>query len=753
MAAAKRADAAELRRLLGVETSLARARDAGGRSALHHLASGEAGGDAAARSLECLAVLRAHDADLDAVNEKTGLTPLHRAVMSGNVAFALALVDAGADASATSARERRSPPELCRDESFRAELQSRAYGVKTARVKAASASAATSSPAAHAAGVASALPRRSSGEERRPPALSVAAFSEGGAATGAFSGATAPPPEPAWFASPPPPSPASPLPVSVCPPPTPSTADAADDARPGKLRRTLVVPEAAAAAALADAWWRVAGALPVAGGPAMERAPPTLRLAFRGVPPGARAAVWRAASGAAALQAALQAHGVSYRTLVAAAETNLPHATSEQIDKDIRRTGVSFGAGGAAGTAAAQLRRVLRGLAALDPLVGYCQSLNSVAAMALLVLGGETDAFFLTLAVCRSLQPPGYYSGDLCSARADASLVAAALCRKHPQLRARLGGEDCAGAMLAAFVLPWLMTAFVGTVPLELALRVWDATLITGQEAMLRVAFALLDGVAAAATSARDEAAAAGVLATAAGFATSSSAAMDAAMERARDMRWPPWDAEAPGARQHLPAPLAGALAGLEARVELAGGAAAVRAAAVAKGRQKAAAGARAARGAMASLRARLRRTGTDETSGDANQASPSDDDDDDGEDAAADVAEPPETPTPEAAAAAATVALATAAAPHVPAASPMLTSLRMHEPLRSGAPGAPEPLPAYLFEAAALASGGEAEEEGAEAAAEGEQEGDAAAAHGLLGSAARAGALSALRAFVDTSL
>jgi hypothetical protein len=82
-----------------------------------------------------------------------------------------------------------------------------------------------------------------------------------------------------------------------------------------------------------------------------------------------------------------------------------------------------------------------------------------------------------------------------------------------------------------------------------------------------------------------------------------------------------------------------------------------------------------------------------------------------------------------------------------------MLTSLRLHEPLRSGAPGAPEPLPAYLFDAAALASGGEAEEEGAEAAAEGEQEGDAAAAHGLLGSAARAGALSALRAFVDTSL
>ena len=63
---------------------------------------------------------------------------------------------------------------------------------------------------------------------------------------------------------------------------------------------------------------------------------------------------------------------------------------------------------------------LLRALAALDPIVGYCQSLNSVAAMALLVLGSEADAFFLTLAVCRSLQPPGYYSGDLAAARADA---------------------------------------------------------------------------------------------------------------------------------------------------------------------------------------------------------------------------------------------------------------------------------------------------------------------------------------------
>ena len=763
MAAAKRADAAELRRLLGMEAALARAHDAGGRSALHHLASGEAGGsDAAARALECLAALRAHDADLDDVNPKTGLTPLHRAVMSGNVAFALALADAGADADATSARERRSPLELCRDEAFRAELRARACGFKAARAKAhapppaASASASAGDAATHAP-----LRRFSAdasdvaGDKAVTSAAALSSASDGGGAAIAFSGGAAPPPEVGWLgaAPPPPPSPHSPLPVSVAAPPTPAAGDA-DDAPPGKLRRTVVLPEAAAATALADAWWRVVAALPSGGAP-LERSPPTLRLAYRGVPPGARAAVWRAASGAAAAQAALASYGVSYRALNAAADETLPQDASEQIDKDIRRSGVSFGAGGAAGAAAAQLRRVLRALAALDPLVGYCQSLNSVAAMALLVLGAEMDACWLALAMCRWLQPPGYYSGELAAARADASLVAAALCRKHPALRARLGGEDAAGAMLSAFILPWLMTAYVGTVSLELALRVWDATLIAGQETLLRVAFALLDHMAPAAAAARDEAAAAAVLAGAAAAASSSSAAIDALMERARELRWPPRDAEAPGARQRLPAPLAGALAGLEARVEVAGGAAAVRAAAVAAGRKKAAAGARAARGAMASLRARLRRAGSDGAAASA-EAGPSDGEgDDDDDDDAAEVIAPHQAPAPEVAAAAATAALAAAAAQHVPAACPMLTALRMHEPLRAAAPSAPGPLPAYLFEAAALAGGAaEAEEAAAEAAAtEGDDFGDAAAAQGLLGSAARAGALSALRAFVDATL
>jgi hypothetical protein len=77
-AAAKRADVAELRRLLRVDATLARSRDAGGRTVLHHLAGGGGGdagggdarGDAAA--LEALTLLRAHDVDLDDINPKTG---------------------------------------------------------------------------------------------------------------------------------------------------------------------------------------------------------------------------------------------------------------------------------------------------------------------------------------------------------------------------------------------------------------------------------------------------------------------------------------------------------------------------------------------------------------------------------------------------------------------------------------------------------------------------------------------------------
>lgn len=70
---------------------------------------------------------------------------------------------------------------------------------------------------------------------------------------------------------------------------------------------------------------------------------------------------------------------------------------------------------------------MLLALAALDPATNYCQSMNSVAALCLLVVRNEEKAFWLFSVVCRGYQPAGYYAGLLSGARRDVAVLAALL--------------------------------------------------------------------------------------------------------------------------------------------------------------------------------------------------------------------------------------------------------------------------------------------------------------------------------------
>jgi hypothetical protein len=93
------------------------------------------------------------------------------------------------------------------------------------------------------------------------------------------------------------------------------------------------------------------------------------------------------------------------------------------------------GGGGGDGSAArvdtptlASLRRVLLTFAAYEPSVGYCQSLNFVAAMLILV-GGEEFGFWMLAAICADVIPD-YHTHQMTGLRID-SQVAGALTHVH----------------------------------------------------------------------------------------------------------------------------------------------------------------------------------------------------------------------------------------------------------------------------------------------------------------------------------
>ena len=98
------------------------------------------------------------------------------------------------------------------------------------------------------------------------------------------------------------------------------------------------------------------------------------------------------------------------------------------------------GGGGGDGSAArvdtptlASLRRVLLTFAAYEPSVGYCQSLNFVAAMLILV-GGEEFGFWMLAAICADVIPD-YHTHQMTGLRIDTQVADAPLTLRMPCTR------------------------------------------------------------------------------------------------------------------------------------------------------------------------------------------------------------------------------------------------------------------------------------------------------------------------------
>ena len=170
-----------------------------------------------------------------------------------------------------------------------------------------------------------------------------------------------------------------------------------------------------------------------------------------------------------------------------------------QIDKDVPRT-LAGHPTLAPPTKRAALRRILRAFARRCPSTGYTQGLNLVAATLLLFLG-ETDTFWgLTVVVADVL--PDYHGPRLAAALRDARVITSAARTHLPSLAASLDAVDVDVAPVAV---RWLLSGYVGCLPLETAVRVWDAALCERTPAvLLRVGVALFDVYGRALAAAAD---------------------------------------------------------------------------------------------------------------------------------------------------------------------------------------------------------------------------------------------------------
>ncbi|KJZ71314.1 hypothetical protein HIM_09288 [Hirsutella minnesotensis 3608] len=258
----------------------------------------------------------------------------------------------------------------------------------------------------------------------------------------------------------------------------------------------------------------------------------TKRFVRKGIPPDWRGAAWFYYAGGPAI---LAKHSGLYEKLL---ERRAKQVDVEAIERDLHRTfpdNVQFQPspileGGYPGSSSPEdeppivssLRRVLHAFAIYNPRIGYCQSLNFLAGLLLLFVETEEQCFWL-LNVITIIYLPGTHEMNLEGSKVDLGVLMTELRDTMPGVWDRIGGElesnPTGGrpstakstfksrpmlrrrevSSLSTERLPpitlcmtaWFMSCYIGTLPIETTLRVWDVFFYEGSKTLFRIALAI----------------------------------------------------------------------------------------------------------------------------------------------------------------------------------------------------------------------------------------------------------------------
>ncbi|XP_063045336.1 TBC1 domain family member 2A [Engraulis encrasicolus] len=216
---------------------------------------------------------------------------------------------------------------------------------------------------------------------------------------------------------------------------------------------------------------------------------PELKALLRGgVPQEFRARVWRWLV-FVRTRAVRESHPDRYRLLTQRSQS-APTAAAHQIQLDLHRTlTTNQRFSSHSSPAHEQLRRVLLAFSCHNPQVGYCQGLNRLAALSLLVLEDEEEAFWCLVAIIEAIMPPDYYTKSLLGYQVDQCVFGELLSAKVSRVSAHL---DAHGVEVAHVTVSWFPSLFIELLPSDILLPLWDAFLYEGSKVLFRYALALL---------------------------------------------------------------------------------------------------------------------------------------------------------------------------------------------------------------------------------------------------------------------
>uniref|UniRef100_A0A1D1Z0T2 TBC1 domain family member 2A n=1 Tax=Anthurium amnicola TaxID=1678845 RepID=A0A1D1Z0T2_9ARAE len=208
------------------------------------------------------------------------------------------------------------------------------------------------------------------------------------------------------------------------------------------------------------------------------------KLVRKGIPPSLRPKVWLSVSGAAKKRSTVPES--YYDDLIRAIDGKVTAATL-QIDHDLPRT---FPGHTWLDTPEGQasLRRLLVGYSFRDSDVGYCQGLNYVAALLLLVMKTEEDAFWMFAVLLENVLVNDCYTDNLSGCHVEQRVFKDLLAKKCPRIAAHLDVMDFDVSLVTT---EWFLCLFSKSLPSETTMRVWDVLFNEGAKVMFHVALAI----------------------------------------------------------------------------------------------------------------------------------------------------------------------------------------------------------------------------------------------------------------------
>ncbi|PVV00904.1 hypothetical protein BB560_004698, partial [Smittium megazygosporum] len=136
-----------------------------------------------------------------------------------------------------------------------------------------------------------------------------------------------------------------------------------------------------------------------------------------------------------------------------------------------------------------KMRRILRAYANYNPNVGYCQGMNQIVGILLIVGLPEVEAFW-TLVVLLETYLLDYFTPQLTQLCIHGKVFGVLLSEHNKKLANHL---ENAGVDPLMYVTPWFMTIFAMSLPFDSVIRIWDWFIFRGPKVLFRVALGIMD--------------------------------------------------------------------------------------------------------------------------------------------------------------------------------------------------------------------------------------------------------------------